>query len=496
MEFNFHIETLGTFSDIYSLFKHLNYDLELKQSFFLESVQEESKELLFSFICLEPDYILEIKNNKYKFKELKTEKGETIKAFLESSENLDKSKHYDNFTDKVVYNVKALDLLETLTPLEEHGFYEIFPRNVFYGGYLGYIGYDIVNEWVGYTKKSKFPDVMVGMHTKVLIFNHKTNKLYFIENALKNGYKPPERLIRSLKKYKPSKPINYPKVSMNGTSNIVSNVSEIEYFKMIEKIKDYIYSGDIIQSVLSRKLRVKSETHDMDIYGALRQINPSPYMYYLNFGKIRIIGSSPEALVTIDNDKISTVPIAGTRKRGNTPEEDKALELELLNDIKERAEHVMLVDLARNDLAKVSKPGTVEPIDFMKIKRFRNVMHIITTLNSIKRDKISSFEILKSMFPAGTVSGAPKLRAMEIINELEKEPRGPYAGVVGYCSLNGDCDWAITIRTLYLNETEITAQAGGGIVKHSQPVNEWFETENKLKSILQAVKMAEEVKHE
>ncbi|MFX0141283.1 MAG: anthranilate synthase component I family protein, partial [Candidatus Hodarchaeota archaeon] len=389
-----------------------------------------------------------------------------------------------------------LDLLEKLTPLEEHGFYEIFPRNVFYGGYLGYIGYDIVRDWVGFTRKTNFPDVMVGMHTKVLIFNHRTNKLYHIENALKNGYKPPERIIRSLKKYKPLKPMQYPQVSINGTSNIVSNVNEVEYFKMIEKIKDYIYSGDIIQAVLSRKLKVKSETHDMDIYGALRQINPSPYMYYLNFGKIRIIGSSPEALVTIDNDKISTVPIAGTRKRGKTPEEDEALENELLGDIKERAEHVMLVDLARNDLAKVSKPGTVKPIDFMKIKRFRNVMHIITTLNSIKREKISSFEILKSMFPAGTVSGAPKLRAMEIIDELEKEPRGPYAGVVGYCSLNGDCDWAITIRTLYLNKSEITAQAGGGIVKHSQPANEWFETENKLKSILQSVKMAEEVRHE
>jgi len=278
MEFNFHIETLGKYSDIYSLFKYLNYDLELEQSFFLESVQEESKELLFSFICLEPDYILEITNNKYKFKEMKTEKGEAIKAFLESNENLDESKEYTNFKDKVIYNVKALDLLEKLSPLDEHGFYEIFPRNVFYGGYLGYIGYDIVSDWVGYSKKTKFPDVMVGMHTKVLIFNHRTNKLYYIENTLKNGYEPPTRIIQSVKKYKPLKPIQYPKVSMNGTSNIISNVNQVEYFKMIEKIKEYIYDGDIIQAVLSRKLKVKSETHDMDIYGALRQINPSPYI--------------------------------------------------------------------------------------------------------------------------------------------------------------------------------------------------------------------------
>lgn len=496
LEFNFHIDTLGKYSDVYSLFKYLNQDLELNHSFFLESVEDESKKLLFSFICLEPDYILEIKNNNYKFKEILTEKGENIKSYLESRELMDKDEIEDDFNDKVIYNVKALDILEKLTPLNEHSFHEIFPRNIFYGGYLGYIGYDIVNDWVGYSRKTDFPDVLVGMHTKVLIYNHRSQGLYFVENTLKKGYRQPKRLIQSLKNYRPIEEIQYPKVTMNGTTNFISNVKQVEYFKMIEKVRDYIYSGDIIQAVISRKLKVKSEVHDMDIYGALRQINPSPYMYYLNFGKIRLIGSSPEALVTIDNDKLSTVPIAGTRKRGETPQEDLLLEKELLNDIKEKAEHVMLVDLARNDLAKISKPGTVKPIDFMKIKRFQNVMHIITILNSLKRDNISSFEVLKSMFPAGTVSGAPKLRAMKIINELEKEPRGPYAGVVGYCSLNGDCDWAIAIRTLYLNENEITAQAGGGIVKHSQPVNEWFETENKLKSILQAVKMAEEIIHE
>ncbi|MHA1380535.1 MAG: anthranilate synthase component I family protein [Candidatus Helarchaeota archaeon] len=498
MEFNFHIEALGKYSDVYSLFKHLNQDLELNQSYFLESVQEESKELLFSFICLEPDYILEIKNNKYKFKNILTEKGEKIISILESREEMDSDKADENFTDKVIYNVKALDILETLSPLSEQSFHEIFPRNIFYGGYLGYIGYDIVSDWVGYTRKTDFPDVLVGMHTKVLIYNHRTKGLYFIENTLKNGYKPPKSLIHSLKKFHPFKQIQYPypKAKLTDSTNFISNVKEVEYFKMIDKVKDYIYSGDIIQGVISRKLIVKSEVHDLDIYGALRQLNPSPYMYYLNFGKVRIIGSSPEALLTIDNDKISTVPIAGTRKRGQTPEEDITLEKELLDDIKENAEHVMLVDLARNDLAKISKPGTIKPIDFMRIKKFQNVMHIITILNSLKRDKISSFEVLKSMFPAGTVSGAPKLRAMKIINKLEKDPRGPYAGVVGYCSLNGDCDWAITIRTLFLNKNEITAQAGGGIVKHSQPVNEWFETENKLKSILQAVEMAEDVKLE
>ncbi|MHA1300177.1 MAG: anthranilate synthase component I family protein [Candidatus Helarchaeota archaeon] len=496
MEFNFHIEALGKYKDIFSLFRHLNLDLDLKQSFLLESVQEQSKDLLFSFICLEPDYVLEINDNNYKFRNITNEKGETIKNYLESSEKIDNLQTDERFTDKVIYNIKAIDILKSLFPKNAQSFHEIFPRNIFYGGYLGYIGYDVVSDWVGYKQKTNYPDVLMGMHTKVLVYNHRTNNLYFIENSLKNGYQPPNELINSLKKYQPIKHTKYPNVSINGTDNIISNTSEIEYVKIIEKIKDYIYSGDIIQSVISRKLKVKSETHDMDIYGALRQLNPSPYMYYLNFGKIRLIGSSPEALVTIDNDRISTVPIAGTRKRGATPQEDQTLEKELLRDIKERAEHVMLVDLARNDLAKVSKPGTVLPSAFMQVKRFRNVMHIITELNSVKRDAISSFDILKSMFPAGTVSGAPKLRAMEIIHELEKEPRGPYAGVVGYVSLNGDMDWAITIRTLYLNKSEITAQAGGGIVKNSLPINEWFETENKLKSILQAVRMAEEIKHE
>lgn len=492
MEFNFHIEFLGKFSDIFLLYKHLNEDLELKYSFLLESAQEDTKDLLFSFICLEPDYILEIKNNEYKFKEILTEKGENIKSYLESSKIHD-IKSEENYIDKVIYNIKALDTLEKLCPINDQNFREIFPRNIFYGGYLGYIGYDVVNEWVGYTSKTNFPDILVGMHTKVLIFNHKSHNLYFIENTLKNGYQPPNQLIKSLKKYQFSTQTLYPKIPLDGTTNFRSNISEGEYYNIIEKVKDYIYSGDIIQSVISRKLKIESNAFDLDIYGALRQLNPSPYMFYLNFGKIRLIGSSPEALVTIDGDKISTVPIAGTRKRGKNKNEDEALEKELLEDNKERAEHIMLVDLARNDLAKVSKPGTGKAIKFMKVKKYQNVMHIITSLKSIKRDKISSFQVLKSMFPAGTVSGAPKLRAMEIISELEKEPRGPYAGVVGYISLNGDCDWAITIRTLYLNESEIIAQAGGGIVKHSVPELEWKETENKLKSILQAVKMAEVV---
>jgi len=206
---------------------------------------------------------------------------------------------------------------------------------------------------------------------------------------------------------------------------------------------------------------------------------------------LKEIFSKPEALVTNDQDTIYTVPIAGTRRRGKTPNDEIRMETELINDPKEIAEHMMLVDLARNDLAKVSLPGTVHPTNLMKIRKYRNVMHIVTNLQSTMQPGLTSFDLVKSMFPAGTVSGAPKLRAMEIIQELEVDNRGAYAGAVGYFSLNGDCDLAITIRSLYLLNKTVTAQAGGGIVADSDPRLEWIETKNKLRSLLTAVKMAE-----
>ncbi len=258
---------------------------------------------------------------------------------------------------------------------------------------------------------------------------------------------------------------------------------------MIEKTKEHIYAGDIIQAVISRRLYIESKINPMAIYEVLRVLNPSQYMYNINFDDIRIIGSSPEALVTKNKDILSTVPIAGTIRRGKTPEEDLKLEKELLGDPKERSEHLQLVDLARNDLAKVSFPGTVDTYELMVIKKFQKVQHIVSKVRS--RTPLDGYQVLKSVFPAGTLSGAPKLRAMQIIQELETESRGPYGGGVGYFSFNGDMTFAIAIRTLFGRNGTYFAQAGGGIVADSQPHEEYMETYNKLYSVLKSIKIAE-----
>jgi len=492
MNFNFHLELLGQKYDIFNLFNHLISDLEVEYSFLLESVQEETRETLYSFICLEPDFILEIKNGKLKIRTVLSERGEKILEEINSTETKPFIESNGSFNDQVKYDMKAFDELQKYVFFNKNAFREIFPRNVFYGGYLGYIGYDSVASWVKFNSKSSYPDVLLGLHSKVLIYNHKTGQLFSIDNTLEgeNGYERPIELIKSIKKYHRHPMKKYPELSLNETEEYKSTVPFEKYSEMIEKTREHIFSGDIIQAVISRKIKTCSSADDLDIYGALRLLNPSPYMYYLNFKDIRILGSSPEALVSMDNEHVRTVPIAGTRRRGKTPEEEEKMVRELTQDPKEQAEHVMLVDLARNDLAKVSKSGTVIAKDFKVVRKYKHLMHLVTHLESQRRD-ISSVEILRSMFPAGTVSGAPKLRAMEIINEVERESRGPYGGVVGYFSLNGDADFAIAIRTIFMNNKELTVQAGGGIVKDSIPRLEWIETRNKMRSILLSIRMAE-----
>ncbi|MFQ5763026.1 MAG: anthranilate synthase component I family protein, partial [Candidatus Bathyarchaeia archaeon] len=257
---------------------------------------------------------------------------------------------------------------------------------------------------------------------------------------------------------------------------------------------EYVFDGDIFQVVLSRRVKSDCKTEDLDVYGALRSLNPSPYMYYLNFGNLRMIGSSPEALVSLNGKQITTVPIAGTRRRGRTHRDEERMQNELTTDPKERAEHIMLVDLARNDVAKLAEPGSVKTRNFMTVRKFKHVMHLITTVTGELRRGLDARDVLKSVFPAGTVTGAPKFRAMEIIRELEKTARGPYAGATGYLALNGDMDWAITIRTILLHRNHVSVQAGAGIVAGSKPELEWIETENKMRSLLKALKLAEAVR--
>jgi anthranilate synthase component 1 len=264
-----------------------------------------------------------------------------------------------------------------------------------------------------------------------------------------------------------------------------------EYFeKAVENAKEYVTSGDIFQVVLSKRYEFRFKGNLVKFYSALREINPSPYMYFLKVGDRQIVGSSPEMLVRVDDRVVETFPIAGTRPCVENSSENQRLAKELLSDPKERAEHVMLVDLARNDVGRVSKFGSVHVPEFMTVHRYSHVQHIVSHVAGNLKDDCNCYDALRAVFPAGTVSGAPKIRAMEIIEELEPMRRGPYAGAVGYFSYNGNADFAITIRTLVANKDKAYIQAGGGIVADSVPETEWFETEHKLKALMKALETA------
>ena len=270
----------------------------------------------------------------------------------------------------------------------------------------------------------------------------------------------------------------------------IPNSNNEQFVEMVNKAKKYIHDGDIFQVVLSRKFAFESSGDDLTLYKTLRKLNPSPYMYHLKQNKKTIIGASPEMLVRITNDKVETFPIAGTRKITDDEEKNKRLAEELLNDEKELAEHTMLVDLGRNDIGRVCKFGTVHPESLMQIKRFSHVQHIVTHVVGNLASKNDMFDAFKAVFPAGTVSGAPKVRAMEIIDELENEARGPYAGAVGYFSYNGCCDFAIAIRSIFIEDGKGFVQSGAGIVSDSIAENEFKETEHKAGAMLQALKEA------
>ena len=268
------------------------------------------------------------------------------------------------------------------------------------------------------------------------------------------------------------------------------NVTKECYEKAVEKAKEYVACGDIFQVVLSKRYEFRVEGDLIEFYRSLRGINPSPYMYFLKAGDRQIVGSSPEMLVRVDNRRVETFPIAGTRPCVEKPSENRRLAKELLADPKERAEHVMLVDLARNDVGKISKFGSVRVPEFMEIHRYSHVQHIVSQVVGDLKEDCECYDALRAVFPAGTVSGAPKVRAMEIIEELESSRRGPYAGAVGYFSYNGNADFAITIRTLFADKDKAYIQVGAGIVADSVPEREWFETDHKAEALMKALEIS------
>jgi anthranilate synthase component I len=375
---------------------------------------------------------------------------------------------------------------------------EGLPR--FFGGAVGYLAYETVRHFEDLpspkSNPSNLPEAIFMLTDTLLIFDHVTHRIRVlslvdlegdIEEAYASAAGKIEDLIERL-----NQPLAIPVSKPSPHFMEGSSRSTRESFEnSVGKIKEYISSGEAIQVVLSHRLVRPTDAPPFEIYRALRTINPSPYMYYLDFQTFQIIGASPEIMVRVDDGMVMTRPLAGTRPRGQTPEEDARLENELRNDIKERAEHIMLVDLGRNDIGRVSQPGSVKVSEVMEVERYSHVMHMVTQVKGKLKNDMTAFDALRACFPAGTVSGAPKIRAMQIIAEFEPEKRGPYAGACGYFAFSGNMDMAIAIRTIVMTRGTAYVQAGCGIVYDSLPEVEYVETLNKAMALVKAIDQAE-----
>lgn len=368
----------------------------------------------------------------------------------------------------------------------------------FCGGLVGYLGYDIVRGIERLPDPSQnnkdFPDYLFLLVDQFLIFDHLKRSIKVVvvakvdgnpRTAYRHAQKKVSELFGRLKKPLRESPMTLS--SKDRPVPLKSNMSRALFEEKVRRAKEYIRRGDIIQVVLSQQFKTEIRKTPFQIYRSLRSINPSPYMFYLRAGEIALVGSSPEMFVQCEDRIIKTRPIAGTRPRGQSPEKDRRLEEELLASEKERAEHVMLVDLGRNDIGRVSEPGTVHLSQSMVVERYSHVMHIVSEVTGRLRRDQDLIHLIKATFPAGTVTGAPKIRAMQIIDELETARRGPYAGCVGYLSFSGDLDSAITIRTLCIRKNSAYLSAGAGIVADSKPAAEYEETVNKAKALIRAL---------
>jgi anthranilate synthase component 1 len=371
----------------------------------------------------------------------------------------------------------------------------------FCGGAVGYLGYDMVR-FIEHLPDANprdigAPDACFLLTEQLLIFDNMRQKIKVVCNVhLKPGEDPAVAYARGIagidaliEKLRAPQPLRVAQVAAPGTE-LTANFADGDYQAAVERCKEYIRAGDIFQVVLSQRFSGELAVDPFDIYRALRTINPSPYMFFLRFGKTLVIGASPEVLVRKEEDRIEVRPIAGTRPRGATPVEDAALEEELLADPKECAEHIMLVDLGRNDVGRVARPGTVEVSELMVVERYSHVMHIVSNVRGQLNPGMDAFDVFRATFPAGTLSGSPKIRAMEIIDELEPSRREVYGGAVGYFSFSGNMDMAIVIRTLVVHDGKIYLQAGAGIVADSDPQSEYQETINKAMSVRKAIDMA------
>ena len=455
-----------------SAFKKLN---TVDHCFLLESVEGGEKWARYSFLGFNPSTIFK-------------SKGSRVEVVADGKTTV-------TITPDPLSLLKAL--MKQYCPVEVPG----LPR--FFGGAVGYISYDMVRFFeklpAGSEDDLNWYDAYLMITDTLLIFDNLKHTLAIVYNAhvhhgadLKRIYAAAIKRINTiisylgkpLKKEKPDKEII--------TGALASNFKKNDFKKIVRRAKEYIQAGDIIQTVLSQRFETSLCAKPFDLYRSLRVINPSPYMYYLKLGDNFIVGSSPEVLVRLEKGRVEVRPIAGTRPRGKDEKKDLLLEKDLKADPKEIAEHIMLVDLGRNDVGRIARMGTVKVDELMVVERYSHVMHLVSHVSGTLKPGRDAYDVFRAAFPAGTVSGAPKIRAMEIIEELEKHQRGPYAGAVGYFGFSGNMDFCITIRTMLIKNKKIYVQAGAGIVADSRPEREYQETVNKAQGMFKAIQRAHE----
>jgi anthranilate synthase component I len=446
-------------------------------SFLLESIEGGEKWARYCFLGCDPSVVVITKGRTLTL----IENGKREQSQIESGNPLSAVK----------------EILARYQPVHSAG----LPR--FSGGAVGFVSYDMVRFFEDLPEQTvddlDVPDSQFIITDTMLVFDNVSQTIKIVSNAFLESddldavYESTIQKISALEEK-----LKVPLARGSALDEVVeaplsfeSNIQEGNFKKAVKRIKEYILEGDAIQVVLSQRLKFAINCNPFDIYRALRTINPSPYMYYLEFGELQVVGSSPEVLVRLEDDKVEVRPIAGTRKRGQNEEEDRELEKDLLQDKKELAEHIMLVDLGRNDLGRVSEISSVVVNEQFTIERYSHVMHIVSNVKGILKKGLDCFDVLAAAFPAGTLSGAPKIRAMEIIEELEPTRRGLYGGAVGYISFSGNMDTAIAIRTLLIKDKIAYLGVGAGIVADSVPQSEFEETMNKGRALLKAIELAE-----
>jgi anthranilate synthase component 1 len=469
-------------SDKVSVDAPLSLYLALRQRsypYLLESVEKSGNRARFSFVGADPSALVTIKNRHLTMDFFN---GGLEQMAGRLSKCIDLQRSGKRLEGRIKEGFDLFDALRAAVPCQRCSDANGFGRQVFLGGGIGYLAYDLVLERLGRSSSSSTPDAQFAVSESTFIFDHLTRKVYFAVAPIFPGAKTD--LIEIIEGIDPQ---DNQADELKG--DLIGMGDAARYQEGVLRSKVHIMDGDIFQVVLARSARIRC-ANPVGLYRRLRSINPSPYTYLFEFGPLSIVGASPETLFSAFAGELRVNPIAGTCPRGKTEAEDEALAQAMLQDEKERAEHVMLVDLGRNDVRSVCSSGTVKVQDFMSVLKYSHVQHIETTVVGELRAECDQFDAARAVFPAGTLSGAPKLRAMEIIDDLEDEPRGLYGGGIGYFSVDGSADFAIAIRSILLQDGVATVQAGAGIVADSDPMREYQETERKMAAMKRALGVA------